>query len=116
MGEGADRPALDDAVRAEIGRLRRERHAAERMVEYYEWQLAELYRMYPFRQQLGDRLRRARKRSGLSQSMLARVAGLHPSTVARAERFGRPSYESLVAVCEVLGISDWTAVDELASD
>jgi hypothetical protein len=82
MGEGPDRPTLDDAVRAEIRRLRRERHSAERMVEYYEWQLA----------------------------------GLHPSTVARAERFGRPSYESLVAVCEVLGISDWTAVDELASD
>jgi ribosome-binding protein aMBF1 (putative translation factor) len=116
MGEGPDRPALDEAVRAEIRRLRRERHAAERMVEYYEWQLVELYRMYPFRERLGDRLRRARERSGLSQTMLARVAGLHPSTVARAERFGRPSYESLVAVCDVLGISDWIAADELAPD
>ena len=116
MGEGPDRPALDEAVRAEIRRLRCERRAAERMVEYYEWQLVELYRMYPFRERLGDRLRRARERSGLSQTMLARVAGLHPSTVARAERFGRPSYESLVAVCDVLGISDWIAADELAPD
>ena len=115
-GEGPDRPALDEAVRAEIRRLRCDRAAAERLVEYYDWQLAELYRMYPFRERLGDRLRRARERSGLTQVMLARVAGLHPSTVARAERIGRPSYETLVALCEVLGIADWTAVDELAAD
>lgn len=115
-GEGPDRPALDEAVRAQIRRLRCDRAAAERLVEYYDWQLAELYRMYPFRERLGDRLRRARERSGLTQVMLARVAGLHPSTVARAERIGRPSYETLVALCEVLGIADWTAVDELAAD
>lgn len=116
-GAGPDRPALENALRAEIRRLRCERHAAERLVEYYEWQLAELYRLYPFREQLGDRLRRARERSGLSRSMLARIAGLHPSTVARAERVGRPSYDSLVAICRVLGIAaDWTAVDEPAAD
>jgi DNA-binding XRE family transcriptional regulator len=116
MGEGPDRPALEQAVRAEIRRLRCDRAAAERLVEYYDWQLAELYRMYPFRERLGDRLRRARERSGLTQIMLARVAGLHPSTVARAERIGRPSYETLAAMCEVLGLPDWTAVEELAPD
>ena len=115
-GEGPDRPALDEAVRAEIRRLRCDRAAAERLVEYYDWQLAELYRIYPFRERLGDRLRRARQRSGLTQVMLARIAGLHPATVARAERLGRPSYETLVALCEVLGLPDWTAVDELAPD
>jgi DNA-binding XRE family transcriptional regulator len=115
-GSGPDRPALDEAVRAEIRRLRCERAAAERLVEYYEWQLAELYRMYPFRERLGDRLRRARERSGLTQTMLARIAGLHPATVARAERLGRPSYETLAAICGVLGLSDWAAVDELAAD
>jgi ribosome-binding protein aMBF1 (putative translation factor) len=116
-GAGPDRPALEEAVRAEIRRLQCERHAAERLVEYYEWQLIELYRLYPFRDRLGDRLRRARERSGLSRTMLARIAGLHPSTVARAERMGRPSYESLVAICRVLGVpADWTAVDERAAD
>jgi DNA-binding XRE family transcriptional regulator len=115
-GEGPDRPPLDEAVRAEIRRLRCERAAAERLVEHYEWQLAELYRMYPFRERLGDRLRRARERSGLTRTMLARIAGLHPSTVARAERIGRPSYETVVAICGVLGLPDWTAVDELAAD
>jgi ribosome-binding protein aMBF1 (putative translation factor) len=115
-GEGSDRPALEEAVHAEIRRLRCERHAAERLVEYYDWQLAEVYRMYPFRERLGDRLRRARERTGLSRTMLARVAGLHPSTVARAERWGRPSYESLVAICDVLGIPDWAAVDEPVAD
>jgi hypothetical protein len=115
--DGADRPSLEEAVRAEVRRLRCERRAAERVVEYYDWQLRELYRMYPFRQLLGDRLRCARERSGLSRQMLARIAGVHPSTVARAERSGRPSYESLLAICEVLGVEpDWTAVDERAAD
>jgi DNA-binding XRE family transcriptional regulator len=115
-GDGPDRLALEEAVRAEIRRLRCDREAAERVVEYYDWQLAELYRMYPFRERLGDRLRRARTRSGLTQTMLARIAGLHPSTVARAERTGRTSYDSLVAICAVLGVdADWTAMDELAA-
>ena len=63
MSEDADRPSLEEAVRAEIQRLRRERHAAERVVEYYDWQLAELYRMYPLGGRLGERLRRARERA-----------------------------------------------------
>jgi len=109
---GADRPALEEAVRAEIQRLRCERRAAERVVEYVDWQLAELYRAYPFRDGLGERLRRARERSGLSRRMLARIAGLHPSTVARAERTGRTSYDSLVSICRVLGVApDWITLD-----
>jgi ribosome-binding protein aMBF1 (putative translation factor) len=114
MGMSDDGPAaLDEALRAEIRRLRCEKHAAQRVAEYCDWQLAELYRMYPFRDRVGDRLRRARERSGLSRTMLARVAGLHPSTVARAETTGRTSYSTLVALCQVLGITvDWTAVEE----
>ena len=85
MSEDADRPSLEEAVRAEIQRLRCERHAAERVVEYCDWQLAGLYRMYPFRGRLGDRPRRARReRSGLSRRMLARIVGVHPSTIGRA--------------------------------
>lgn len=110
------RDSLEDAVRAEIRRLRCERYAAERVVEYYESQLAELHRMYPFHDRVGARLRCARERSGLSRQMLARIAGVHPSTVARAERSGRTSHATLVAICGVLGIApDWTAVDELAA-
>ena len=115
--DGAGGAALDAALRAEIHRLRCEQHAAERVAEYCEWQLAELYRMYPFRERVGDRPRRARERSGLSRTMLARIAGLHPSTVARAERTGSTSYGSLVALCDVLGVpADWTAVDEREPD
>lgn len=113
---GADRSALEDAVRAEIRRLRCERRAAERLMEYVDWQLAELYRAYPFHDGLGERLRRARERSGLSRRMLARIAGLHPSTVARAERTGRTSYDSLTAMCRVLGVTpDWLTIDEPAA-
>jgi ribosome-binding protein aMBF1 (putative translation factor) len=113
----ADRSALEDAVRAEIRRLRCERRAAERLVEYVDWQLAELYRAYPFSDRLGDRLRLARERSGLSRPMLARIAGLHPSTVARAERTGRPSFATLGAVCGVLGVEpDWVTIGEPAAE
>jgi ribosome-binding protein aMBF1 (putative translation factor) len=116
VSEDADRPGLEEAVRAEIQRLRHERHAAERVIEYYDWQLAELYRMYPLRGRVGERLRRARERSGLSRRMLARIAGVHPSTIGRAERSGRVSHATLVVICRVLGITpDWTAVDELAA-
>jgi DNA-binding XRE family transcriptional regulator len=117
LSEERDRPALDEAVRAEVRRLRLERRAAERVVEFCDWQLAELHRMYPFHDRLGDRLRRARKRSGLSQRMLARVAGLHPSTISRAERSGRTSYATMTAICAVLGVTaDWTAVEEASTD
>lgn len=116
MSDGADRSALEEAVRAEIRRLRCERRAAERVLEYYDWQLAELYRRYRFHDRLGERMRSARERSGLSQRMLARISGVHPSTVGRAERSGRTSYATLVAICGVLGVSvDWTAVDEFAA-
>jgi ribosome-binding protein aMBF1 (putative translation factor) len=116
VSDGADRSALEEAVRAEIRRLRCERRAAERVVEYYDWQLAELYRRYPLHDRLGERVRSARERSGLSQRMLARIAGVHPSTIGRAERSGRTSYATLVAICGVLGVSvDWTAVDEFAA-
>ena len=116
MSEGADRPGLEEAVRSEIQRLRRERHAAERVVDYYDWQLAELYRIYPFRGRLGERLQRARERSGLSRRMLARIVGVHPSTIGRAERSGRVSHATLVVICDVLGVTaDWTAVDEFAA-
>lgn len=116
MSDDVDRLSLEEAVRAEIQRLRRERHAAERLVECYDWQLAELYRMYPFRGRLGERLRRARERSGLSRRMLARIVGVHSSTIGRAERGGRVSHATLVAICRVLGVNaDWTAVDELAA-
>jgi ribosome-binding protein aMBF1 (putative translation factor) len=108
---GPDAEALDEALRAEIRRLRCQQRAAERVAEYCEWQLSELYRLYPFREHVGDRLHRARERSGLSQAMLARIAGLHPSTVGRAERTGRTSYGSLVALCSVLGVTaDWTSM------
>jgi ribosome-binding protein aMBF1 (putative translation factor) len=115
-GKHGHGPTLEETVRAEIRWLNLERRAAERVVEYYDWQLTELYRLYPFNERLGDRLRRARERSGLSQLMLARIAGLHPSTVSRAERSGRTSYTTLVAICRVLGVAaDWTAVDEPAT-
>jgi ribosome-binding protein aMBF1 (putative translation factor) len=115
VSEDAGRPGLEEAVRAEIERLRRERHAAERIVEYLDWQLTELYRMYPFRDRVGERLRRARERSGLSRQMLARIVGVHPSTIGRAERAGRVSHATMVAICRVLGVTaDWTAVDEPA--
>jgi ribosome-binding protein aMBF1 (putative translation factor) len=41
---------------------------------------------YPASRRLGDRVRTARVGLGLSQVMLARVAGLHPSTISRIER------------------------------
>ena len=116
MSDGADRTSLGEALRAEIRRLRSERHAAERVVEYCDWRLGELYRMYPFPDRAGDRLRRAREHSGLSQRMLARIAGVHPSTVARAERSGRVRYATLVALFGVLGVTaDWAVMDELAA-
>ena len=41
---------------------------------------------------------------------------MHPSTIGRAERSGRVSHATLVAICRVLGVTaDWTAVDELAA-
>jgi ribosome-binding protein aMBF1 (putative translation factor) len=117
IDDGPGAASLEAALRAEITRLRCEKHAAERVAEYCDWQLAELYRMYPFRERVGDRLRRARERSGLDRAMLARIAGLHPSTVARAETTGRTSYGSLVALCDVLGIAaDWTAAAEPGAD
>jgi ribosome-binding protein aMBF1 (putative translation factor) len=112
LSENGDRPDLGAAVRAEIRRLRLERRAAERVVEYYDWRLAELHRQYPLRSRLGDRIRHARQQSGLSQAMLARIAGLDPSTISRVERSGRASTKTIITICEVLGVTtDWTIMD-----
>jgi transcriptional regulator with XRE-family HTH domain len=57
-------------------------------------------------QRRGARLRQARERSGLSQTMLARIARLHPSTIGRLERGEHaPRARTIRAIVPVLGIT-----------
>ena len=103
-------------VRGDIRRLMLERRAAERIIEYCDWRLADLHRRYPRESGLGSRLRDARRRSGLSQEMVARIAGVHPSTISRLERAQPASERTITAVCQVLrvaaGAEDAAPVDD----
>lgn len=49
-------------------------------------ELRRLEELNPVHLRFAAGIRAARQRSGLSQSMLARLAGLHPSTIGRIER------------------------------
>lgn len=54
----------------------------------------------------GDRLRRSREKRGLSQSELARLAGLQPSAVAHFEAERRkPSFDNVRALSQALDVS-----------
>ena len=62
----------------------------------------------PPARRLGDNFREARLQSGLSQTMLARITGLHPSTIGRLERgdLCRPPQASTIrTICRTLGAS-----------
>lgn len=60
--------------------------------------------------QLGEALKRLRKRMGLRQNDLATMAGVERSTVANWERGAKqPSLDTLVKLSEIFGVS----LDEL---
>src|ERR671931_183501 len=111
---GRDAPA---DVRGDIRRLMLERRGGGgHIIEYCDGRLADLHRRYPRESGLGSRLRDARRRSGLSQEMVARIAGVHPSTISRLERAQPASERTITAVCQVLrvaaGAEDAAPVDD----
>ena len=55
---------------------------------------------------LGERLKRLREKSGLSQAALARLAGLHISVVFKIEQGVRadPSWNTVQALASALGV------------
>ena len=57
--------------------------------------------------EFGSRLRKIREARGLSQSELARAAGLHPSLISRMERGERstPAHGTVVSLAKVLNVT-----------
>jgi transcriptional regulator with XRE-family HTH domain len=64
--------------------------------------------------QIGDALRDARERAGISQSALARMTGIAPNIVSRIEAGERPNpqFATVARLARALGIS----LDGLAAD
>jgi transcriptional regulator with XRE-family HTH domain len=55
---------------------------------------------------VGDEIRRARLRAGLSQESLAEKAGLHRTYISLLERNKKsPTIGTLINICQALGIS-----------
>lgn len=63
---------------------------------------------------LGEQVRRARQREGLSQADLARKANVNRNSVSSLERGEGSSLATLIKVVRALGRADW--LDELAPD
>jgi ribosome-binding protein aMBF1 (putative translation factor) len=117
MARGFQHPARGRAqidaqtreVAAELRRLDREWSELRKALDSVGKRRAEVEARYPFRQRMGDRVRQARVTLGISQVMLARLTGLHPSTISRLERGagakygGRPSH-TVIPLCDVLGM------------
>jgi DNA-binding XRE family transcriptional regulator len=63
-------------------------------------------------------LRAAREQAGLTQAALAKAVGVHPTTVGKWEREGRPpgSGEVRAKVAEVLGFDPWAEADQEVSE
>jgi transcriptional regulator with XRE-family HTH domain len=69
--------------------------------------------MHPTVRQLGDKLREARSRLGLSQRQLAERAGLSPGMLCLIERGeANPSVQSLLGLAEALGLPLASFFDE----
>ena len=117
MSEDADRPSLEEAVRAEIQRLRRERHAAESGSSSITTGNSPSSTACTRSAGVWASGCGGPASGAVSAArMLAQIVGVHPSTIGRAERSGRVSHATLVAICRVLGVTaDWTAMDELAA-
>jgi transcriptional regulator with XRE-family HTH domain len=69
----------------------------------------------------GAELRHARNRAGLTQSMTARLAQCHPSTLMRIERSGYtrgdgPQAVIVARLCEVLGVDPALVFYEIDRD
>jgi transcriptional regulator with XRE-family HTH domain len=97
-------PARIDHVERELDQLDQQIHGLERRRD-------ELEREYPWPLRFGSRIRHARTRHGFSQEMLARIAGLHPSTVSRIERGANRhgcDFHAIPRLAGALGVScDW---------
>jgi ribosome-binding protein aMBF1 (putative translation factor) len=96
MSDTSDR----EAVLAERGRLERERAVLRRALDDVNERLDQIEAEYVRQARV-----KARVTLGVSQKMLARIAGLHPSTVRRFERGGDVSYGTVRPLCEALGVS-----------
>lgn len=73
---------------------------------------AEIEARYPSARRIGDRVSRARANLDLSQEMLARIAGLHPSTISSIECGKGVSTPSLLQLSDALGVTiDWLLSD-----
>jgi ribosome-binding protein aMBF1 (putative translation factor) len=94
--------------RAERRQLDQERERLARALQDCWRRRAELEQAYPWARRVGDRVREARTHRGLSQEMLARVAGLHPSTISRIERGANRhgmNGQTVAPLCQALGIT-----------
>ena len=77
---------IADAVAAQLRQIDHERQELRRALDSLLLHRELVEARYPARRRLGDRVRQARIELGVSQRMLARIAGLHPSTIGRIER------------------------------
>ena len=63
---------------------------------------------------VGERVRSARNRAGMTQEQLAEAAGLHPTFVSNVERGYRvPTVATLVRLASALGVTAGSLVDDL---
>jgi transcriptional regulator with XRE-family HTH domain len=66
---------------------------------------------------LGEEIRRARQKAGLSQEALADKAGLHRTYISLLERnLKSPTLDTLFRICEALGISTANLVKRVEAD
>ena len=92
---------------AELRRIEQERRGLRDRLDRLDEQRALVEQDYPPSRRMGDRVRAARMGLGLSQVMLARIAGLHRSTISRIER-GVPAslrYGTMRSLLIVFGAS-----------
>jgi DNA-binding XRE family transcriptional regulator len=94
-------------VIAELREIEQERRRVLAALDALDKRRAEVEQRYPPSRRLGDRVRQARTGLGISQRMLARIAGLSPSTISRIERgaFNDLSYGTMRALLIVFGPS-----------
>jgi ribosome-binding protein aMBF1 (putative translation factor) len=95
-------------VVAELRRIDQEWHEHWEAGKALSQRRNEIEALYPETRRIGDRIRRARKNLGLSQQLLARIAGLHPSTISSIECGHGVSTTSLIHLSQTLGVTiDW---------
>lgn len=54
--------------------------------------------------QLGNAIQRCRKRTGMTQTELAKEAGLRQATISRIEQGNRAEISSIFSICAALGL------------